>query len=251
MMNPISKWLFDYAQKSGERILVVGVSGGVDSAVTSTLCGETGINTFAVSLPIHQEQTQLTRATRHLNWLEKKYPNVTPLVVDLSDTFDCFAAAFSHGFDSALGLANARSRLRMAALYQIAASQGGLVVGTGNRVEDFGVGFFTKYGDGGVDVSPIGDLLKSEVRQLARGLGILTEIIDAPPTDGLWEDNRTDEDQLGATYDELEWAMAHEASATAKDLTSREAYVLQRYRTLRAANLHKMVPIPVYKKPDP
>ena len=204
-MNEISKWLKKYSNTSGVGRFVVGISGGIDSALVSTLCAESGYPTILVSMPIHQHQNELNRANNHIKWLETKYSNVSKITVDLTNLYDTFESLFdnTHG----LALANSRARLRMTTLYQIAQSNGALVVGTGNKVEDFGVGFFTKYGDGGVDISPIADLMKSEVRKMAKELGVNEEILNASPTDGLWGDSRTDEDQIGATYDELEWAM--------------------------------------------
>jgi NAD+ synthase len=224
--------------------LVIGISGGVDSALTSTLCANTGKKTIVVSLPIHQEKSQLKRAEDHIKWLCSKYDNVSSLKVNLSKVFDCFSDCFKEA--SSLSLANSRSRLRMTALYQIASSNNGIVVGTGNKVEDFGVGFFTKYGDGGVDISPIADLTKSEVWKLAKKVGVIDEIVSADPTDGLWGDDRTDEDQIGASYPELEWAM--DFSGDPSTLEGREKDVYYIYSQLNSANQHKMNPIPIWKK---
>ncbi len=249
-MNEICKWLKNYSRKSGDRGFVVGVSGGIDSALTSTLCAMTGVRTIVVSMPILQQAKQLRRARLHIEWLKKGFSNVEAIEIDLSDPFEKFQRVFPDGYSSELGFANSRSRLRMAALYQVATSKNGLVVGTGNKVEDFGVGFFTKYGDGGVDLSPIGDLFKSEVREMARELGVLSEIVEAPPTDGLWDDDRTDEDQLGATYEELEWAMSYSGDAGAPTLTERQREVLRIFEKHNRSNHHKMEPIPVFKKPS-
>jgi NAD+ synthase len=244
-MNKISKWLKKYADRNGIKSLVVGVSGGIDSAVVSTLCCETGIPTYIVSMPIHQNNSQLERANNHSKWLVTNYTNSIPLEIDLTDLFERFSCLFIEDLKNNLSLANTRSRLRMVTLYQVAGSKNGLVVGTGNKIEDFGVGFFTKYGDGGVDISPIADLTKTEVRELAKNLGVSQTIIDAKPTDGLWEDDRSDEDQLGATYPELEWAMSFKGNTN--ELTEREIEVISIYKKLNRANKHKMKKIPIYK----
>jgi len=248
----IINWLRDYSQNSSINTFVVGVSGGVDSALVSTLCAETGIKTIVVSMPIHQNPSELDRANKHIKWLKGKYNNVTAMEVNLSHVYDTFKMIFADN-ENNLALANSRARLRMTTLYQIAQSNDGLVVGTGNKVEDFGVGFFTKYGDGGVDISPIADLMKSEVRELAINLGIIDDIIQASPTDGLWGDDRTDEDQLGATYDELEWAMNYTESEYAYvregyNCTDRQEEVLKIYNKFNKQNKHKMIPIPVFIK---
>jgi len=205
----IIDWLQNYLIESGMKGFVIGISGGIDSAVTSTLCAETGYPVLAVSMPIHQDPTLHGRSELQINWLSNNYELVSFKNVDLSDTYDTFVKAVP---SSELGYANSKARLRMVTLYGLAADHSYLVVGTGNKVEDFGVGFFTKYGDGGVDLSPIADLTKTEVYELAKELRIPQEIQDAPPTDGLWEDGRQDEDQLGATYAELEWAMDYDGS---------------------------------------
>jgi len=206
-LSQINTWLLDYIVEAKMKAFVVGVSGGIDSALVSTICALTGIKTIAVSLPIRQEEKQLYRANKHIEWLKENFENVESIEIDVTDVFNVFERQFIDNYHSELAFANSRSRLRMTALYQVAGSISGLVVGTGNKVEDFGVGFYTKYGDGGVDISPIADLLKSEVKLVAQDLGIIQEIIIAKPTDGLWGDDRSDEDQIGATYDELEWAM--------------------------------------------
>jgi NAD+ synthase len=244
-MDKISKWMKKYADKNGIRSLVIGVSGGIDSAVVSTLCCKTGITTYVVSIPIHQDGDQIERARSHSKWLASNYDNAILLEIDLSDLFDGFISLFNDDFKNDLSLANTRSRLRMVTLYQIAGSKGGIVVGTGNKIEDFGVGFFTKYGDGGVDISPIADLTKTEVRELGKKLGISKIIIDASPTDGLWEDGRSDEDQLGAKYSELEWAMSFKGDMSV--LNKREKEVISIYKRFNKANKHKMKKIPVYK----
>lgn len=239
----ISNWLDEYITGNNLESFVIGVSGGIDSAVTSTLCAMTGKPTMALSMPIHQSELQLNRANNHLKWLKLKYPNVKVLEFDLTQLFETFKLLFIE--ENNLALANTRSRLRMVTLYQVAAMNKGIVVGTGNKVEDFGVGFYTKYGDGGVDISPIADLMKSEVKKLAKDIGVNSEIINAQPTDGLWGDNRTDEDQLGATYKELEWAMNYKQNGS---LTDRQKTVLKIYNKFNTQNQHKMLPIPIFKK---
>ena len=242
-IEKITKWIVDYARKHKIQTLVVGISGGIDSSVVSTLCGRTGISTIAVSMPIRQSKTTHELSLKHGEWLESNYPNVSHETVDLTSPFKHFEKALTT-FESELALANSRARLRMMCLYQIAQSHGGIVVGTGNRVEDFGVGFFTKYGDGGVDISPIGDCLKTDVWEMGRHLNILPEIILAAPTDGLWADGRTDEDQLGMTYLELEVAMQEDLNVVSiRDSVNAEN--LKKYRAIRQRNLHKMLPIPV------
>jgi len=243
LYNDISNWLKNYLEGSGLECFVVGISGGIDSALTSTLAARTGKRTIVVSIPIHQQQEQLIRANDHVHWLKSKFKNVQSIEIDLTQTFEQFKSLFNK--EDNLALANSRSRLRMVTLYQIATMNRGLVVGTGNKVEDFGVGFYTKYGDGGVDISPIADLMKSEVREVAAQLGINQEIIDAPPTDGLWEDNRTDEDQIGASYEELEWVMNCDQQS---ELTERQKQVLNIYKKYNEQNKHKMNPIPVFLK---
>jgi len=243
----IINWLNDYSTKNKLDTFVVGISGGIDSALTSTLCAETGVNTILVSMPIHQHRSELDRAHKHMNLLANKYTNVSTIEINLSHVFDSFKMLFVDN-EHKLALANSRARLRMTTLYQIAQTNEGLVVGTGNKVEDFGVGFFTKYGDGGVDISPIADLMKSEVRQLSSELGVCNEILQAAPTDGLWGDDRTDEDQLGATYDELEWVMNYVGKV--EDLFGRQKEIYYIYNKLHKINTHKMKPIPVCKIKD-
>ena len=241
----ISEWIGDYANKNGIEALVVGVSGGVDSAVTSTLSAMTGIDTIVLNMPIHQDRGQIDLSDRHIEWLKSKWGNVSGEVLELSSTYDELCSEIS-GL-SELSQANTRARLRMTALYAIAGSNNGIVVGTGNKVEDFGVGFFTKYGDGGVDISPIADLYKSEVFAIGNELGIIEEILDAAPTDGLWDDGRTDEEQMGASYEELEWAMKELENPSDSEMSEREREVMSLYVGLHESNSHKMVPIPVFK----
>ena len=247
----ITEWILDYANSNGITTLVVGVSGGIDSAVTSTLCAKTGLNTLALNMPIHQIENQFNLSNQHLSWLTKNWDNVRSETIDLSETFDSFSSAFGDNFTDH-SMANSRARLRMAALYNFAGTKAinGIVVGTGNKVEDFGVGFFTKYGDGGVDISPIADLYKSEVYSLAKALGVIHEIQDAVPTDGLWADGRTDEEQIGATYEELEWAMGEIEDPSEAEPSERQRQVMARYMELNKANSHKMKPIPVFKRSD-
>jgi NAD+ synthase len=244
-INHIVKWIRSYANKHKIKTLVVGVSGGIDSAVVSTLCARTGLTTHAVSMPIRQSRTTHRLSMAHGAWLTDQFDNVVHLERDLTPVFRQFERLFPEG--SPLAFANSRSRLRMMCLYQIAQDQGGIVVGTGNRVEDFGVGFFTKYGDGGVDISPIGDLVKTEVWAIGRELGVLEEIIDAAPTDGLWDDGRTDESQLGMSYHDLESMMRWDEEGLVPAPADRAK--LRRYQEIRARNLHKMQPIPVCQIP--
>ena len=247
LAEEITNWISDYALENDIRALVVGVSGGVDSAVTSTLSARTGIRTIVLNMPIHQKKYQEDLSEKHISWLKDNFNNVEERIVNLSKTYDSFVETVSVDEVSDLALANSRARLRMTALYATAGSNGGIVVGTGNKVEDFGVGFYTKYGDGGVDISPIADLLKTEVYQIARELDIIEEIIQAAPTDGLWGDGRSDEDQLGASYEELEWAMKESKNPSNKDLSEREKEVLGIYQRLNKSNSHKMNPIPIFK----
>ena len=241
----ISEWIGDYANKNGIEALVVGVSGGVDSAVTSTLSAMTGIDTIVLNMPIHQDRGQIELSDRHIEWLKSKWGNVSGGVLELSSTYGELCSEIS-GL-SELSQANTKARLRMTALYAIAGSNNGIVVGTGNKVEDFGVGFFTKYGDGGVDISPIADLYKTEVFAIGNELGIIEEILDAAPTDGLWDDGRTDEEQIGASYEELEWAMKELESHSDSEMSEREREVMSLYVGLHESNSHKMDPIPVFK----
>ena len=245
-MHNISQWIKDYSIKNKLTTLIIGISGGIDSALVSTLCAETGLPTYVISMPINQKQDQLNRARNHATWLKLKYKNVEFIEVDLTNFFDSFKTLIPNNYQSDLSLANTKSRLRMVTLYQYAGALKGIVVGTGNKIEDFGVGFFTKYGDGGVDISPIADLTKTEVKNLAKQFNINQEIIIAPPTDGLWEEDKTDEEQLGATYEELEWAMSYVDANI--DITERQKKVLEIYKKFNTQNKHKMVPIPVFKR---
>lgn len=247
----IVNWMTEYVKNSPAEGFVVGVSGGIDSALTSTLAASTGHKTVLVSLPLHQQANQLLRAGMHMEWLQSRYPNVQVLDVDLTTSFDHLMKTLSvNQFQKPkeMSQVNLKSRLRMCTLYYYASEHNLLVAGTGNKIEDFGVGFFTKYGDGGVDISPIADLFKSEVRKCAQSLGIDQAIIEAAPTDGLWgDDDRTDESQLGATYEELEWAMTTDS---AKDeWTDRQKQVMEIYTRLHRATQHKINPIPVCEVP--
>ena len=235
----IKDWILDYVNSMPTKAssLVIGISGGIDSSVSSTLSAMTGLKTIAISMPIKQKSFQHDLSLKHQDWLKKNFKNVNGFTIQLDDLFSTFEKTLSN-FNNEHGMANSRARLRMSTLYQVAAANNGIVVGTGNKVEDFGVGFYTKYGDGGVDISPLADCNKTEVWELGKELNILKEIIEAPPTDGLWEDGRTDEGQLGLTYSELEEAMDNEKS------TNRDKYI-----KIRNANLHKMNPIPVCKIP--
>ena len=249
----IVNWLGDYLVESHQKGCVIGISGGIDSAVTSALAAMTGKPLLVLEMPIHQAEDQVTRAKDHIQWLQDKYPNVKEGRVDLTATFDAFVDAVEvdkNDPEWELSLANSRARLRMTTLYYFAGLHRFLVLGTGNKVEDFGIGFFTKYGDGGVDVSPIADLLKSEVYMLAEELGIIESIQRAKPTDGLWADNRTDEDAIGATYDELEWAMSVYQDKKPADFEGRKKEVLELFIKLNKAMQHKINPIPVAEIPE-
>ncbi len=254
VIDYIVDWLKDYATNAGIKGFVIGVSGGIDSAVTSTLCAKTGLELLCLEMPIHQAESQVSRAANHINWLQGNFNNVHRELVNLTPVFDSLIAALpavENEESRFMSLANTRARLRMTSLYYFAALNGYLVAGTGNKVEDFGVGFYTKYGDGGVDLSPIADLLKTEVYEIAKVLGINTEIIVAPPTDGLWGDDRTDEDQIGASYPELEWAMQmDDAGSVAEDFSGRQKEVFLIYKKFNSANKHKMLPIPVCEIPN-
>ena len=236
----ISNWIKNYTEvmPSKAQSLVIGISGGIDSSVSSTLSAMTGLKTIVLSMPIKQKSTQHDLSLRHQEWLIKNFKNVEAHTLSLDKLFETFENSLSK-FENELGLANSRARLRMTTLYQVASAKKGIVVGTGNKVEDFGVGFYTKYGDGGVDISPIADCNKTEVWEMGRELNILKEIIEAAPTDGLWDDGRTDEGQLGLKYEELEEAMNNSNSVNR-----------EKYEKIRQMNLHKMQPIPVCKIPN-
>ena len=236
----ISNWIKNYVSQmpSKAEALVIGISGGIDSSVSSTLSALTGLRTIVLSMPIKQKSSQHDLSIAHQKWLKKNFKNVEGHTIELDELFKSFEGTLNN-FSSEHGMANSRARLRMTTLYQVAAANKGIVVGTGNKVEDFGVGFYTKYGDGGVDISPIADCNKTEVWELGKELGILEEIINAAPTDGLWDDGRTDEGQLGLSYKELEEAMNNENSVNR-----------EKYNSIRNANLHKMEPIPVCKIPN-
>ena len=250
----IIRWLNDYADKSNMKGFIVGISGGIDSALTSTLCAMTGKALLCLEMPIKQVGDQLIRSSKHIKWLEAKFRNVRSIRLNLDSVFDSFCSVLPESkYRDAheLSLANTRARLRMSSLYYFAALNKYLVVGTGNKVEDFGVGFYTKYGDGGVDLSPIADISKTQVFKLANHLNIIDDIQKARPTDGLWGDQRTDEDQLGATYPELEWAMdAHEKNLSSSEFNTRQKEVFEIFKGHFNQNQHKMQPIPVCKIPE-
>jgi len=245
----IVNWLKTYAENAKVNGFVVGISGGVDSAVTSTLCAQTGFPTLCVEMPIHQAPSHVTRGREHIEQLKRRFPNVTNIEADLTTVFETFKTVVPSDADVDkfnLSLANTRARLRMTTLYYFAGIRGLLVAGTGNKVEDFGVGFYTKYGDGGVDLSPIADLMKSDVYALGQYLKIPISILEASPTDGLFGDERTDEDQLGASYDELEWAMIEdEKGKISSDFSGKEKNIFDIYKRLNTINQHKMKEIPV------
>ena len=235
----ISNWIDDYVKNMpvSAKSLVIGISGGIDSSVASTLSAMTGLKTIVLCMPIKQHKSQHNLSIKHKDWLMKNFSNVEGHVIELDELFKSFEDNLSN-FKNEHGFANSRARLRMTALYQVAAANNGIVVGTGNKVEDFGVGFYTKYGDGGVDISPIADCNKTEVWEIGKQLNILKEIIDAPPTDGLWDDGRTDEGQLGMSYKDIELAMNDPKSPNR-----------EKYEKIRLTNLHKMEPIPICKIP--
>ena len=258
LRDRIVSWLRTYRRDSGMDSWVVGVSGGIDSAVVSTLAACTGEPVFAVGMPIHQNEGQKELSERHLVWLERNFTNVVVLRFDLTDTFETFKTALKRHGKGDHALANTRSRLRMTTLYQVAGNNKGLVVGTGNKVEDYGVGFYTKYGDGGVDIAPIADLYKTEVWELGKFLGVDSGIIEAQPTDGLWDDGRTDEDQLGASYELLEWVMDSGVLGGGYDspsltmwkgvpFTDEQRVAVTQYLKFNTMNQHKMQPIPTFK----
>ena len=250
----ITKWLKEYAEIANVKGFVVGVSGGIDSALTSTLCAKTGFPTLCVEMPIHQAKSHVSRAREHISQLKESFKNVSDVKIDLTPTFENFrdiVPKINSSEKIDLSLANTRARLRMTSLYYLAGIYDYLVVGTGNKVEDFGVGFYTKYGDGGVDLSPIADLMKSEVYEIARFLNVPNSIQTAQPSDGLFGDSRTDEDQIGASYEELEWAMNMKyLGKKTHDFVEREKEVFKIYTRLNVTNQHKMLPIPVCKIPE-
>ncbi len=248
----IESWLIKYIIKSKMKGFVVGVSGGIDSAVTSTICARTGYPTLCLEMGIHQHSSQVSNARKHIEWLEKNHQNVSHHYLSLTKLFDefCLTLPKLNNNNNKLALANSRARLRMTTLYYFSSIHNFLVAGTGNKVEDFGIGFYTKYGDGGVDISPIADLMKSEVFALARYLNVIEDIQNSDPTDGLWDDNRTDEAQIGASYDEIEFVMRNLEVKSNKIFTDRQKEVYQLYKNLNNKNKHKMNPIPVCKIPQ-
>jgi NAD+ synthase len=246
----IINWLKQYSDTSRTSGFVVGISGGIDSAVTSTLCAQTGIKTVLLNMPIRQIKEEFDRGEEHIRWLKSKYPNVSSETINLTPVLESVEAAFPKDVQDFLTMANTRARLRMTTLYAFATRFKLLVAGTGNKVEDFGIGFFTKYGDGGVDISPIADLYKTEVYALGRELGVPDSINKAKPTDGLFEDGRTDEDQIGANYPELEWAMRYLENEEKSELNARQKHVMEIYKTRHHENLHKMIPVPTCTVPS-
>jgi len=246
--HQVMNWMKGYAASSGRKSWVVGVSGGVDSALSSTLAAMTGLPTHCVMMPCQTRSDQTNRGDIHIEWLKGRFSNVSKHCIDLTRTFEAFQQGTTFDYANDLAYANTKSRLRMVALYQVACVNDGLVVGTGNKVEDFGIGFFTKYGDGGVDISPIADFLKSEVREMCKQLGVLPELYNAVPTDGLWDDTRTDESAIGATYDELEWALkfSEDKFDPSVVLTPRQQEVLNIYMKRHIAGAHKLTPIPTF-----
>jgi NAD+ synthase len=245
VVNYIVNWLKDYSEKSKTDGFVIGISGGIDSALTSTLCALTGKKVICLNLPIKQIIAEYDRSNAHINWLKQNFKNVSYVEVNLTSVFKEIELTFDQDVQDFLTMANTRARLRMTTLYAYAGHHKLLVAGTGNKIEDFGIGFFTKYGDGGVDISPIADLMKSQVYALAKELGVIEDILNAKPTDGLFADGRTDEDQIGATYDELEWAMRYIEDQKDDVLNKRQEDVLKIYKSRHVANHHKMNPIPV------
>ena len=265
----IVAWIREYADNNGISALVCGVSGGIDSAVVSTLCARTGLPTFVLTMPLNSKMENTILSTAHATQLREEYENVTMQNVELSSVYEKLLHSIdwwtdAHGGEKGtytsnnLANANTKSRLRMVTLYQIAGTVGGIVVGTGNKVEDYGIGFYTKYGDGGVDIAPIADLYKTEVWELGRHLGVDERIINAAPTDGLWEDSRTDEEQVGASYEDLEWVMDTEITKHAKDpnectqwigkpITEQQKSAIRQYMKFNRQNKHKMISIPTFK----
>jgi NAD+ synthase len=254
VVNHIVNWLKTYATNAKVNGFVIGISGGIDSAVTSTLCAETGLDVLCIEMPIHQAESHVNRAQEHIAQLKQRYPNVKDIRVDLTPVFEEFKTEVSLEGKQAtvdMALANTRARLRMTTLYYHAGLLGLLVAGTGNKVEDFGVGFYTKYGDGGVDLSPIADLVKSEVYEIGKFLNVPDSIVEAAPSDGLFGDARSDEDQIGASYPELEWAMKMvDAGKSSDDFNGREKEVFDIYMRFNTSNKHKMIPIPICEISD-
>jgi NAD+ synthase len=248
----IVKWIFNYCLYHNIKSLVVGISGGIDSSVVSTLCALTGMKTYVVGMPINQLKNQESLSDSHGKWLSKKFNNVKFIKTDMSHVYNSFLQTIFDDIGenfatNKLAQANSRSRIRMVTLYQIAGSVGGIVVGTGNKVEDYGVGFYTKYGDGGVDISPIADLYKTEVWMLGEHLGVDERIISASPTDGLWDDGRTDEDQIGTSYSMLEWVMENGLETPHENLTEDQLEAINVYQKFNTQNKHKMLEIPTFK----
>ncbi len=253
IIKHIVDWLNIYCEESGMKGFVVGISGGIDSALTSTLCALTKKPVVVLNMPILQHKKQFALAEEHINWLKKKFSNVSSHEINLTDVFIKMHETFPKEIQDPHTMANTRSRLRMIALYAFSTYHRFLVAGTGNKVEDFGVGFYTKYGDGGVDLSPIADLMKTEVYALAREVGVIQNILIAVPVDGLWADNRTDEEQIGATYNEMEWAMrelSQKSKVKSQKLSSRQKQVLEIFKRFNKMNQHKMKPIPVCVIPE-
>lgn len=245
IIHHITNWLKNYSEASRTEGFVVGISGGIDSALTSTLCALTGKKVICLNMPIRQNKNEYNRGNEHIEWLKKTYSNVSSAEVNLTSILEEMEKTYDKNIQDFLTMANTRARLRMTTLYAYAGHHKLLVAGTGNKVEDFGIGFYTKYGDGGVDVSPIADLMKSQVYALAAKVGVVSSILNARPTDGLFADDRTDEDQIGATYDELEWAMLYIEHKENYELTERQKVAMQIYQSRHRANKHKMEPIPV------
>lgn len=244
----ITTWLRDYCDPANQEGFIIGISGGIDSALTSTLCAQTGKKVILLSMPIRQTNAEYSRAMNHIADLKSRFPNVSSFDIDLTETFSTFEKCMPFDIEvNHLAMANSRARLRMTTLYALAQANRCLVAGTGNKIEDFGIGFYTKYGDGGVDLSPIADLTKTQVWAIAKEIGVIQEILEAKPTDGLWEDGRSDEDQIGASYPELEWAM--DFNDDESQLDERQKTVLGIYQRLNRINKHKMDPIPVCKIP--
>jgi len=249
IINHITNWLISYSEKSKTEGFVIGISGGIDSALTSTLCALTGKKVLCLNMPIRQHSLEYNRGNKHIQWLKANYPNVTSAEVNLTSILEEMEKVYDNEVQDFLTMANTRARLRMTTLYAYASHHKLLVAGTGNKIEDFGIGFYTKYGDGGVDISPIADLMKSQVYTLAAELGVIEDILIARPTDGLFADGRTDEDQIGASYDELEWAMLYLENNHLYELTDRQKQVMEIYQSRNRANKHKMDPIPVCMVP--